>query len=256
MPPCTLPGVSLRGPTVTGHGPWIPNGHSRWPPAVAGSFSRGGAPCFAKSSEIWRIWAVSGTCRAGRLLPWLWIWRCWRILSMPIRRLRRPGDVSKGFALFQVLWGHDLDGEILSAGVLLLLRPRVVALPLLHLCPFFLHVSQGVSVRAPPLRAPSYVSPPVLPSHISDSLTASQPLHCSAHAVDPVHVGVPGSPIPLRLVPSVVRRRCCSPCPRRVLHQAWLCTFALSGSEVGEVRSDGDLEVHAGPNVLNLMDES
>ena len=173
---------------------------------------------------------------------------------MPVRRLRRPCDVPKGFALFQVLWGHDLNGEIFSPGILLLLGPGVVALPLLHLRPLFLHIPQGISVRAPPLRASSHISPPVLPPHISDALAASQALHSSAHAVDPVQL--PGSPITLRLVPSVVGRSRCSPRPCRILHQAWLRTFALSSSEVGEVRCDGHLEVHAGSNVLHLADES
>ena len=152
---------------------------------MTGSFSRGGAPSFANSRRSYS-WAVHGTlngkrrswrmpCRTRGLLPWLW--GGWRIISMPVRRLRRPCDVTKGFALFQVLlWGHDLNGEILSPGILLLLGPGVVALPLLHLSPLFLHMSQGISVRAPPLGAASHVSPPVLPSHIPDTLATSQAL--------------------------------------------------------------------------------
>ena len=164
----------------------------------------------------------------GRLLPW--IWRLWGI-GRPFRRLRRPGDVPKSLTLLQVLRGHDFNGKVLSPGILLLLSSGVVSLPpLLYLGPFFFHISQGVSFRAPPLGAPSHVSPPVLPSHISATLAASQPLHGSAHTVDPVEL--PALPISFRLVPSVVGESCCSSIPCCVLHQAWLCTLALSSSEV------------------------
>jgi len=149
----------------------------------------------------WAHWCVPSSA------PGVCTWRSWGV-SVPLWRLRRPGDVAKGFTLLKVLWRHHLNGQVLPSGILLFLSPGVVVIPLLHLSPFLFNMTKCISLRAPPLRATGYIAPAILPSHVPHPLTTPQPLHGSAHTVDSVKVPGRRRPAILHLVPPSIGRSC------------------------------------------------